>query len=604
VDSTPSTHRLRLSSSFKSFLLIGSIFLILLAFYDRELLKVYRNDLDLGKRDLLAVVMEKIKPILAEHSKEIQDDPYYLYTLGTKENIRITLFDRNKMVISDSAGILRKGALIDLSETDLQRWELLWKGEPAYGAHQEGDKRISVYFDLLPQASSAPPHGVRLMKEASIAESSKGETMLFFLKLFGGVGLFTLGLILYRFLRELFHKESYLQDKEVKDSNPVMNAFQGLILELKEKELELEKLREQAETRADRIETFQEAILRSISSGVITFDEEKIITSFNDSAEKIFGIPNQAALGKTGAEVFGEESKMVIMLNKTIEEHGPIARAEMEVLKGVNQEKIWIGVSSSPLKGNEGEFLGTTFILTDITEIKVLQEQVELQKRLTVLGEMSAGIAHEFRNFMGTIFGYVRLLGKKVEKNPAENQMIEAIVTELKAMDHLIHELLSFGKKTPVNKGKVLLEPFFSRLMAQVSSRHRGALPEIRFEISDPHLSIHSDEILIRQAFLNLIQNAFEAMPEGGVLTLKAKMNPVEKNSMVLIQLQDSGTGIAKEHLEKIFVPFFTLKEKGTGLGLAIVHKIILSHGGRIRVESELGKGTLFQIYLPAEPFQ
>jgi PAS domain S-box-containing protein len=603
VESIPSTQRLRLSSSFKSFLLIGSIFLVLLAFYDRELLNTYRKDLDLERKDLLAGEMEKVKPMLAEHLKEIQEDPYYLYTLGTKENLRMTLFDRNKIVIGDSTSILKKGTLMDLSESDQRRWELLWKGEPAYGAHEEGDKRISVYFDLVPQTSSSFI-GVRLMKEASVAGSSRGETALFFLKLFGGVGLFTLGLTLYRLFREFFNKEAFLQEKEVKDSNPVMNAFQGLISELKEKELELEKLREQAETRADRIETFQEAILRSISSGVITFDQEKIITSFNDSAEKIFGIPNQAALGKTGAEVFGEESKMVIMLNKTIEEHGPIARAEMEVLKGVNQEKIWIGVSSSPLKGSKGEFLGTTFILTDITEIKVLQEQVELQKRLTVLGEMSAGIAHEFRNFMGTIFGYVRLLGKKVEKNPAENQMIEAIVTELKAMDHLIHELLSFGKKTPVNKGKVLLEPFFSRLIAQVSSRHHGPLPEIRYEISDPLLSIHSDEILIRQAFLNLIQNAYEAMPEGGVLTLKAKMNPVEKNSMVLIQLQDSGTGIAKEHLERIFVPFFTLKEKGTGLGLAIVHKIILSHGGRIRVESELNKGTLFQIYLPAEPFQ
>jgi signal transduction histidine kinase len=213
---------------------------------------------------------------------------------------------------------------------------------------------------------------------------------------------------------------------------------------------------------------------------------------------------------------------------------------------------------------------------------------------------MSAGIAHEFRNFMGTIFGYVRLLGKKVEKIPSDHQMVEAIIAELKAMDYLIQELLSFGKNTPVNKGKVLLEPFFSRLIPQISSLYKGVLPKIHCQISHPGISILADEILIRQAFMNLIQNAFEAMPEGGELTITAKVNLLEKNAMVLIRIEDTGRGIARDHLEKIFVPFFTRKEKGTGLGLAIVHKIILSHGGRIRVESEPGKGTLFQIYLPS----
>lgn len=602
MESLPSTRKLKLFSSIKIFFLLLSLFILLLDFYDRGLLSSYRKSLLLEKSEHLASDLARLKPNLNEHMKEILDDPYYLYTLGTKENIRITLFSREKTVLADSTRILKNGASLDLLESVSQKWESLWKGEPVYDSFQEGEKIVSFYFDLMPPSGAFPAVGVRLTRESPLEGRSGGETTLFFLKLFGGVVLLTLGLNVYRLLKELFNKETFFEEKKVKDSNPVMYAFQGLISELKEKEQELEKLKQQAETRAVRIETFQEAILRSISSGVITFNKDKIITSFNESAEKIFGISNKSALGKSGAEVFGQESKMVTMLSKTIEEPGPIARAEMEVLKGGNQERIWIGVSSSLLTGSQGEFIGTTFILTDITEIKVLQEQVELQKRLTVLGEMSAGIAHEFRNFMGTIFGYVRLLGKKVEKNPAENQMIEAIIAELKSMDHLIHELLSFGKKTPVNKGKVMLEPFFTKLISQIRSRHTGRLPEIRYEFDDPALSIHSDEILIRQAFLNLIQNAFEAMPDGGILILKAKVNPVEKNSMVLIQVQDNGSGIAKEHLEKIFVPFFTLKEKGTGLGLAIVHKIILSHGGRIRVESEPGKGTLFQIYLPAEP--
>jgi signal transduction histidine kinase len=181
--------------------------------------------------------------------------------------------------------------------------------------------------------------------------------------------------------------------------------------------------------------------------------------------------------------------------------------------------------------------------------------------------------------------------------------MVEAIVSELKAMDHLIHDLLSFGRKTPLNKGGVSAEPLLRKLVPQIIEGLDGIRPRVKMEFSDPPPVILGDEILLRQAFLNLIQNACDAMPGGGELTIEGRLLVLEKKATVLIQIEDTGIGIAKEHIEKIFVPFFTRKEKGTGLGLAIVHKIILSHGGRIRVESEPGKGTLFQIYLPSASF-
>lgn len=544
--------------------------------------------------------MESVKTLLADHFNEAVEDPYFLYMAGSRAKLRITLFDRKSEVIRDSTGKVRKGALLDLPENVFQVPAGLWRGEPFYYSHRKDEKEESFYFDLFSSSITPSPIGIQLIMESDSEENRESETYLFFLKLFGAVSLLTLGFIFFRVVKDSFRKETFWEGKEIQDANPVIHTFQGLIQELKLKEQELEKLKNLAEIRALRSETFQETILRSVSSGVITFDKKRVITSLNESAEKIFEISRNNAIGKSCSLVFGMESKILAMLDKTIEENEPIARAEMEVLKGAQQEKIWIGVSSSLLTDGQGDFIGTTFIFTDITEIKVLQEQVELQKRLTVLGEMSAGIAHEFRNFMGTIFGYVRLLGKKVEKIPSDHRMVEAIIAELKAMDYLIQELLSFGKNTPVNKGKVLLEPFFSRLIPQISLLYKGVLPKIHCQISHPGISILADEILIRQAFMNLIQNAFEAMPEGGELTITAKVNLLEKNAMVLIRIEDTGTGIAKDHLEKIFVPFFTRKEKGTGLGLAIVHKIILSHGGRIRVESEPGKGTLFQIYLPS----
>ncbi|MBI1821169.1 MAG: PAS domain S-box protein [Nitrospirae bacterium] len=595
METPRSAPRLNIASSFKIFIFFLTIFFVLLLLYDQSLLFSSRKQFDLQEKQLLLKEMADIKTDLLVHLKEAQEDPYYLYALGSKTKLRITLFNKDASVVRDSNGKIKSGEHLD--SIGVFPITGLWKGEPVFSSNEENQKEVVVYGDLLSPAGLTPL-GIRIVQEREVAGSPEGETYLFFLKLFGAVGLFTLGLTVYRYLREIFKKESFFEGT-VQDTNPVLYTFQGLLQELKIKEHELEKLKEQAENRAVQSETFQEAILRSINSGVITFNKNQGITSYNESAARIFGIPRQEAIGKKCSEVFGTENKIQALLNQTIRENETIERAEFEMIKGKSQEKIWIGVSASFLTNPLGEFLGTTFIFTDITEIKALQEQVELQKRLTVLGEMSAGIAHEFRNFMGTIFGYVRLLGKKVEKTQPDHQMIEAIITELKSMDHLIHELLGFGKNTPVNKGKVLLEPFFSRLITQLSSQYKGVLPKISCDIANPSLAVSADEILIRQAFVNLIQNAFEAMPEGGVLSIKAGINPIEKNSMVLVQIKDTGTGISKDHLEKIFVPFFTQKAKGTGLGLAIVHKIILSHGGRIRVESEEGKGTLFKIYLP-----
>ncbi|MHB8483081.1 MAG: two-component system sensor histidine kinase NtrB [Nitrospiria bacterium] len=595
METPRSTQRLNIASSFKIFIFFLIIFFILLLFYDQSLLFSSRKQIDFQQKQLFLKEMADIKTDLLVHLKEAQEDPYYLYAIGSKTKLRITLFNKDAGVVRDSNGKIKSGEPLD--SIGVFPVKDIWNGETVFSTNEENQKEVVVYGDLLSPAGLTPL-GVRIIRERETPGNPEGEIYLFFLKLFGAVGLLTLGVTIFRYFKEIFKEESVFEGK-VQDTNPVLYTFQGLLQELKVKEHELEKLRIQAENRAVQSETFQEAILRSVSSGVITFNQNHVITSYNESAARIFGIPRQEAIGKPCSTVFGEENKIQELLNKTIRENETVTRAEFEMIKGKSQEKIWIGVSASFLTNPLGEFLGTTFIFTDITEIKALQEQVELQKRLTVLGEMSAGIAHEFRNFMGTIFGYVRLLGKKVEKNNPDLQMIEAIITELKSMDHLIHELLSFGKKTPINKGKVLLEPFFSRLISQTCSNYKGILPQIHCEISPPLLSIQADEILIRQAFVNLIQNAFEAMPEGGALTIKAIVNPLEKNSMVLIQIRDTGSGISKDHLEKIFVPFFTQKAKGTGLGLAIVHKIILSHGGRIRVESEEGKGTLFKIYLP-----
>jgi signal transduction histidine kinase len=264
------------------------------------------------------------------------------------------------------------------------------------------------------------------------------------------------------------------------------------------------------------------------------------------------------------------------------------------------------------LRDRQNEVIGTTFVFTDLTEIKGLQEQVELKRRLTVLGEMSAGIAHEFRNYMGSVMGFTKLLSKKLPPSDSDpdtgQEMVASIMRELTAMNQLIEQLLSFGRHDELHLEPVAIEPLIRRLLDQLFMQAKAVKPHLEIKIPIGLPEIRMDEVLMRQAIGNLLQNAMDAMPRGGDLGIQATILDHDWNyglgnrrhrKELLLEIRDTGVGIPKDKLDKIFLPFFTTKEKGTGMGLALVHKIVLSHGGRIEVNTEEGRGTTFQIHLP-----
>ncbi len=375
----------------------------------------------------------------------------------------------------------------------------------------------------------------------------------------------------------------------------VMGTFQGLLQELKEKELELAKLRSQAEERARHVESYNENILRSVASGVLTVDRELCVTSYNAAAERILGFPRQDVVGRRPDQLFGAEHPLTKIIAQTLDRQEWLSRQELEL--DAPSGRVWVGMSTSLLCDQAGAVLGATVVFTDLTEIKRLQEQVELRRRLSVLGEMSAGIAHEFRNYMGTIMGYASLVAKRLGPDDPALKMATAITEELKAMNRLIDDLLNFGRQSEPALQPTDLVDLITRSVAQVMGR--GAESKVTVELDlVPGLpaSILLDDGLMRQALLNVLNNAIEAMPDGGALSVQAR--PVGRRD-VEITITDTGVGIPPEHQEKIFLPMFTTKQKGTGLGLALAHKIILSHGGRIVVESKEGRGTTFRIMLP-----
>jgi signal transduction histidine kinase len=255
------------------------------------------------------------------------------------------------------------------------------------------------------------------------------------------------------------------------------------------------------------------------------------------------------------------------------------------------QERVWLGFNTALLTDTSGNGLGVILSFSDLTEVKRMQEQMELKERLSALGEMSAGIAHELRNPMAVITGYLALLAKRQDESG--QSVIRDISAEINSMNRIIGDLLTFARPTALNRVAVNIREMIT---ACVESVLHGRAEEPRIETVLDLLAVtaNADEVLLRQALGNIIQNAVDAMPEGGTLAIRSW-----KERALMIVVTDSGSGIPVDTVRKIFLPFFTTKEKGVGMGLALAHKIITSHGGRIDVESREGSGTVFTITIP-----
>jgi len=395
--------------------------------------------------------------------------------------------------------------------------------------------------------------------------------------------LFVIFVIFY--ILKAFHR-SYSDKKKTgtKDTSQVgfvVDTFHELVSKLKDKERELDVLRRKAEDRAITIEGYNENILQSVPSGVMSFDQELRVTQINLSAEKILEVKRENALGKYHSDVLNKPITDIINEKKIIE------RGESSYITP-SGKKIWLGHTLSPLKDREGKAIGMIFVFTDLTHLKALESQMQLRARLSSLGEISAGIAHELRNPMAVIAGYTQLLSKKVDHSLKPT--VDSITEEINVMNRIISDFLSFARPADLAISDVDLKKMIEHCIVTLVSGRNNI--HTHLDVEDLP-AVKGDEVLLRQAFTNLIQNAVEAMPSGGDLTIKSSTG-----DFLEVTLSDTGPGIAEEMTDKIFLPFFTTKDRGTGLGLSLVQKIIVSHGGNISVDSR-DKGATFRIRLP-----
>lgn len=341
----------------------------------------------------------------------------------------------------------------------------------------------------------------------------------------------------------------------------------------------------------DRLEALNEAIVHSISTGLVTLDPEGRIIFLNRSAEKIFARPTTELAGKTLEQVLPSEVCEKLKANKS-------GRVKLAYLNPAGKELV-LECFWQKLQNREHELAGELLAITDITELNRMEERLKTADRLAAVGKLAAGIAHEVRNPLGAISGSIELLKKEIDRDSPDRKLMEIVLHETDRLNKLITDFLLYARPSPRSIQPIQMDQLFQNLAVMVKTK--AAQVELVLEM-EPDMIIYSDPRLVEQIFWNLTNNALESMPDGGRLVIKGKNETRNSRAGVWLSFADTGMGIPSENLNRIWDPFFTTKENGTGLGLSTIWRIVEEMSGEVSVESSPGSGSNFEIWLPLQP--
>lgn len=386
-------------------------------------------------------------------------------------------------------------------------------------------------------------------------------------------------------------------------------AYDGMEKQFKAVSSELEKLNtrlSQKISQFDSVMRYLHNILTNMSQGILFIDQHGIVTTYNPISEKILGIDHLDVLFNKFWEHFKDDFFGFSMKEALLNQRAPPTLFIPITTPNGSKKELEINVSfiaNSGKKPIEDENLldeinlkGIIVLIRDITEMRRLQVLNNRNERLKELGEMAAMVAHEIRNPLGGIKGFAALLQRDLKNQPELKQMAGYIVEGTEHLNRLVTNILNYAHPVMPNftsTDLVILMQDIRQLVLADSNFNSGI--EIIVETKQPSLRTFVDPQFIQSAFLNLIINAIQAMPKGGVIKIVLDSD----GQMAIIKVSDTGIGIPPDNLEKIFLPFFTTSPNGSGFGLAEVNKVIQAHGGLIDVQSVVEKGTEFTIKLP-----
>lgn len=403
-------------------------------------------------------------------------------------------------------------------------------------------------------------------------------------------------------IRRIFRTSREAHQAPVLDATPgtqnpsafMAASMQGVIQKLRDQEKELERLHKLEKERAELTERLSEEVTRNMPAGLLVVSATGIISSANPAAEQTLGI--RALVFRRYSEALGDKSGLTRLIGECLATGRIFRREEVEHLPPLAEARQ-LGITISPIRKGEGEITGAICLLSDLTQLAALQKQVQLKDNLAALGELSAGIAHEFKNALATISGYAQMIQAEAAVGDVADSAGK-ILEQTRNITHVVTEFLKYARPLEISDETVRLQGLVERVVNEVGEGHPG----VRLRCEGHFGSVAGDEGLLRQALLNLARNAAEACagaPGGGRVILRGALDGTPEARLQRITVLDNGPGIPPGALRKLFRPFFTTKVNGTGLGLAVVQKIVVQHGGQVDTQNSPEGGAAFIVTLP-----
>lgn len=377
----------------------------------------------------------------------------------------------------------------------------------------------------------------------------------------------------------------------------VLETFQSVVSQLQDQRKELEQLSAEARERATSAEKFSERIVASLPSGLLAFDAGGLSMVINTPGRTLLSVDGRA-LGESYETLLSDHAELAEMVGDCLKRGTLYRRSEVEA-RAPDGTLRRLGATVAPIElPPDRGARGALCLLTDITEVTELREQVALKNNLESLGEMSAGLAHEFKNAIATLQGYAQLL-QTLELNDKAQVAAGSLLNEVRNLATMVTAFLNFARPQPLQLEEIDLHELIADCVMELQPLF--AERKVTMQVGEGNsISLHADERMLRSALLNLIRNGCEAIPpETAERTVVVRTS--RDSQFATIEIRDTGTGIPAAQLQKIFIPFFTTKPGGHGVGLALTHRVITEHGGTLTAANAAEGGAVFTIKIPLE---
>lgn len=370
-----------------------------------------------------------------------------------------------------------------------------------------------------------------------------------------------------------------------------------------EQEKKTRTLLAEKQTAFDQLDLLHRSIIESIDTGILTINLNGRIKSINRAATEITGLTLTDVENKEFSNVFKNCPSLMDIQDTNHAE--PIARTRFEMFfcnsKG---HQLILGGSVSLLRDSRGVTIGRIIIFQDLTMINEMKESLEKSRRLALIGEMAAALAHEIRNPLASISGCIQMIKQDLPSDEHNEKLMQIVMRGKDQLENFLKDFLLMARPALGTKEMIDVRDIIKDVLESIRYVDDWHEPlRVVFNFADYPLNIHANKTEIRQVIWNIILNAVQAMPDGGMLTIEASNVQTDAQGGVEICISDTGCGMTEQVLESVFQPFYTNRELGTGLGLAVVNRILEGYQGKIHIQSRPAEGTHCRVWLPIQIF-